>query len=169
MELSKARFVKLDYQILTMDISPSAKIIYAYLANGARGSPDKQTVSVPIKKLASDLKLSRETTKRTLKVLIENDLISIVHRGGKINTYKVHRPGSNRADYPAQNEPTPGSNRADTRLNMSRPYTLYKKNIKRDIKRDGDNTFSPPSPSYDERIFREKAAGDIKYIPRKED
>ena len=109
MELSKARFVKLDYQILTMDISPSAKIIYAYLANGARGSPDS-TVSVTIKKITSDLKISRDLAMDSIRSLEENNLVSVTRSNGKRSIYQVQKAVGNSDRYQSEIATAPVGN-----------------------------------------------------------
>ena len=164
-------FGKIPVEMYSMDISMTAKVLYSYICNGAGlGQDEAGENTVSVSDLSSGINASHGATCNAIKELYEHGLIDI--KKGRPCTYVVLDifgcQWSNSDRQRSYND-RQKSNNDHQRSYNDRPYTLYKKNIKRDIKRDGDNTFSPPSPSYDERIFREKVAGEIKYIPRKED
>ena len=165
------RFLKIDFEILQIkELSSSDKLIFAFLVNGA-GLNDGKSVTVSIKNIENTLGIPRRTIARSLEHLEQENLIEREVKKGQFSCYKIKDSEERATAHLCQNGTTNLCQNGTTPMpkwhtpcaKMAQPYTLYKKNIKRNIKEDGDNSFCP---SYDSELFKQKAIGNLTYTPR---
>lgn len=161
------RFLKIDFEILQIkELSSSDKLIFAFLVNGARLN-DGKSVTVSTKNIENTLGIPRRTIARSLEHLEQENLIEREVKKGQFSCYKIkdsEESSEERATaHLCQNGTTPMPKWHNPCAKMAQPYTLYKKNIKRNIKEDGDNSFCP---SYDSELFKQKAIENLTYTPR---
>ena len=116
-------FGKIPVEMYSMDISMTAKVLYSYICNGAGlGQDEAGENTVSVSDLSAGINASHGATCNAIKELYEHGLIDI--KKGRPCTYVVLDI------FGCQ-----WSNSDRQRSYNDRPYTLYKKNIKRNSKR----------------------------------
>ena len=130
-------FGKIPVEMYSMDISMTAKVLYSYICNGAGlGQDEAGENTVSVSDLSAGINASHGATCNAIKELYEHGLIDI--KKGRPCTYVVLDifgcQWSNSDRQRSYND-RQKSNNDHQRSYNDRPYTLYKKNIKRNSKR----------------------------------
>ena len=129
-------YVKFPLSILTSDLKPQSKILFAYMLNFRSMNGDGKALCKSAKELGEALNISTTTVKRSIAELESRGLIEV--QKGHVSSYRVQsnmdRVQSN-MDRVQSNMDQSQSNMDQSQSNMDQPYTfIYKRNNKRNLK-----------------------------------
>ena len=143
-------YVKFPLSILTSDLKPQSKILFAYMLNFRSMNGDGKALCKSAKELGEALNISTTTVKRSIAELESRGLIEV--QKGHVSSYRVQsnmdqsqsnmdRVQSNmdqsqsNMDQSQSNMDRVQSNMDRVQSNMDQPYTfIYKRNNKRNLK-----------------------------------
>ena len=147
-------YVKVPLSILTSDLKPQSKLLFAYMLNFRNMNGNWKALCKSAKELGEALKIPATTIQRSIAELESRGLIEV--QKGHVSSYLVQPTMGQDQPTMGQDQPTMGQDQPT----MGQPYTfIYKRNNKRNIKEKGEKRARTREQlTYDADLFVKKKA-----------